>query len=96
MNFTWKQYVGTISKTTYHHDGSECWTFADDEPVTVLTVCLGTPPPDGCIYVKSYSENEGVLEALVAQGYVEDTGLTVSSGWIDVNVAKVVELNKGT
>lgn len=50
------------------------------------------------VLVKDYSENEGMLEALVRAGVVEDTGRRVGIGYVEAVVARllvVVEEDRG-
>lgn len=59
----------------------------DGSPIAKATVNL----PDVAlgrnqVLVKSYSENEGMLEALVAAGVVKPTGETIRSGFVEVAV----------
>ena len=45
----------------------------DGEPLATATVCIadyGFTPPEGHVVVKDYSENEGMLACLIAQGVV--------------------------
>lgn len=49
---------------------------ADGEPAATASVNLvDAPPPDGHTWVKTYAENEGLLEDLLASGYVDLGGL---------------------
>lgn len=41
--------------------------------------------------IKDYSENEGMLAALVAAGIVRDTGRRVASGFIELPVVEIVD-----
>lgn len=41
------------------------------EPLMDVTVELGNPVPENCVAVKSYSENEGLLEFLQELGLVK-------------------------
>ncbi len=62
----------------------------DGEPVACATVCLAgeyAPPTEGHIYVKMWSENEGVLEALVLAQIVKDTRHRLSVGRYDARAA---------
>lgn len=34
------------------------------EPLMTITVNLDTPPPAGCLWIKDWSENEGIIEGL--------------------------------
>jgi hypothetical protein len=59
----------------------------DGSPIATATVNL----PDVAlgrnqVAIKNYSENEGMLDALVAAGVVKPTGQTVRSGYVEVPV----------
>lgn len=60
------------------------------ERLTVATVSLipcGNPKPAfGCVWLKGWSENEGIPEALVAGGVIELTGRSTSTGCFVVAV----------
>lgn len=47
-------------------------------------------PPPGHIYIKDYSENEGMLDCLVDAGIVEDTGKRVPLHFVDVPLCKLL------
>jgi len=72
----------TISLETYA-DGSPAliiqgWSSEYEEDVyEVLTVNVGT----GRLTVGDYSENEGIYDALVSHGVIEDTGKPVAIGY---------------
>lgn len=61
------------------------------EPWATATTNLPDDPlgPDE-VFVKDYSENEGMLAALVAAGLVEPTGRSVRTGFVTVPVAKIL------
>ena len=42
------------------------------------------------ILIKDWSENQGVLAALIRAGVIEDTGRTVPAGRTEANVAKLL------
>jgi len=42
------------------------------------------------VFIKDYSENEGMLDALVKAGIVEDTGRRVTTGHVTVPVCRVI------
>ena len=58
------------------------------EPILTATVSLGVPLPDGCILVKDYSENEGVLEFLKNLGVVTKVMCYLPSGYVSIPVCK--------
>lgn len=54
------------------------------------TVALMFPVNDGEVFIKNYSENEGILEALTDAGVIEPTGETVPCGYTEAHVAKLL------
>jgi len=63
----------------------------DREEVAIATVNLPEAPlKAGEVFIKDYSENEGMLAALEKAGIVQATGETVRSGFVEVRVAKVL------
>ncbi len=64
---------------------------ATGEQWCVASVCLPDyrQAPDE-VYVKNWSENEGLLGALVAGGIVEDTGRTLPTGFVHANVCRLL------
>lgn len=81
-----------VRQGRYPHGGATWLQLINDgeEPVATATVNL----PEQRIsaeeaLVKSWSENEGMLESLVAAGIVEDTGRTVPSGFVRANLVRV-------
>jgi hypothetical protein len=46
--------------------------------------------PPGIIAIKDYSENAGVLEALVTAGIVEPTGDTIPLGFADAHLCRLL------
>lgn len=43
------------------------------------------------VAIKNYSENEGILESLVAAGILEVTGKTVQSGFVEFPICKILK-----
>ena len=82
-----------IAPATYPN-GRLAWQLVDadtGEPVTVATVNLPDHAlPEGHVFVKDWSENEGVLSALILSGVVEDTGVRVPSGYVDAAMCRIV------
>lgn len=63
------------------------------ELIATATVNLPeTPLEDGEVFIKDYSENEGMLDALVEAGVVEDTGRRVLSGFVSIPVCRILEV----
>ena len=43
--------------------------------------------------IKVWTENEGMLEALVSAGVVEDTGARVECGWSQAPIVKILDFD---
>ena len=72
-----------IEKNDYLNGGT-CLTAVNDEgPVATLTVWLAEPPAPGCVWIKDWSENSGVLDSLEKLNLVERTGRTHPTGWVE-------------
>src|SRR5690606_10426483 len=62
----------------------------DGSPIATATVNLpDLPAGPNQVFIKDYSENEGMLAALVAEGVVKPTGQTVRSGYVEVPVCEL-------
>ena len=60
------------------------------EPQFTATVALDELPAEGCVFLKGWSENEGIPEALVKAGVVELTGRTFPTGYCEAIEAKLL------
>lgn len=59
----------------------------------VATITVNVPDaivPKGCVLVRNTEDGEGMVQALVEQGIVEDTGEKVQSGFIQLHVCKLL------
>lgn len=64
----------------------------DGQPVTVATVNMPEVSlEDGEVCVKNYSENEGMLDWLVENDLVQDTGKRVGSGYVQIPIVRLKE-----
>lgn len=62
----------------------------NEGPVATATVNLPEHPlPDGYVLIKSWSENEGMVEALEAAGIVEHIAL-VPAGYVFAHLCKLL------
>lgn len=57
------------------------------EPEFTATVALDEVPPKGYIFLKGWSENEGIPEALVKAGIVQLTGRKIKTGYCEAEEA---------
>ena len=61
------------------------------EPAFVATVNIPqATPAEGCVFLKGWSENEGIPEALVKEGVVELTGRKIATGMCAADEAKIL------
>jgi len=99
-----KDWDCTVLKSTYRQNGAIALqlvaantdhnksedTFAG-EAIATATVCLPEQPlSEGETLIAGSSANEGMLEALVNAGIVEDLGVTVPYGYLIANLVKVL------
>ena len=63
----------------------------DDEMVAVASVNLPDEPlPPGHVFIKDWSENEGILAALVRGGIVADTGIRIPTGFVEAALCRIL------
>lgn len=60
------------------------------EPAATATVKLGVEPSEGCVWFKSWSGNEGLLEGLVERGVIELTGKTTQAGYAEAQEGRIL------
>ena len=63
---------------------------SDWEPLAKATVALDELPTEGCVFLKGWSENEGIPECLVKAGIVELTGKKIQTGYVEALEAKLL------
>lgn len=92
MKFEFKGYAGKLVAGRYPN-GSPAWQFIDDDgqPLMKVTLAADIKPKPGYIFIKDYSENAGIMAALVAAGIVKDTGVTFPVGHADAKIARVLK-----
>ncbi len=64
---------------------------ADWEPEFKATVALDAKPAEGCVFLKGWSENEGIPEALRDAGIVEFTGRKIPTGHVEAIEARLLK-----
>ena len=79
----------------YIANGSLCIRLVDhitNEPIATVTVYLSTSPPKGCIWIKNYSENRGMIIALIKAGVIYSIpSTTIKSGYEDIGAYKLTK-----
>jgi len=77
----------------WYHDGSMAIRALSGygEVVMTITVCVDEPAPEGHIWVKSWSENEGILEWLIENGFVIDSDIIRPVNFVNVHLCELTE-----
>ena len=65
------------------------WSF-EGEPLLTATVAIDLVPDDGNVFIKDYSENEGVLNCLIDQGVVSKPLREHQAGFAIVHECKLL------
>jgi hypothetical protein len=93
----YKEWDCILYKDKYTDNGRTALILLDEhdyETVSVATVNVPEARLEPSeVIIKNYSENEGMLEFLVREGIVQDTGKkvkTVKTGYVDTPVCKLL------
>lgn len=63
----------------------------DGSPIATATVNLPDQPlGKNRVAIKDWSENEGMLKALIEAGVVKSTGQTIRSGYVEVPICELL------
>lgn len=63
----------------------------EGHPVATATSCLVSYPfGSDQTAIKNYSENQGILDALLSAGIIQETGISVQSGYAHYPIVKVL------
>lgn len=64
----------------------------DGMPYATATVCLSLPPPEDCIWVKSWSENVGMDHVLFKSGLINPEPIaTMQVGFVNAYAYRMTE-----
>lgn len=75
-------------------DGSPALKLSNQgEPMAVATVCIDVPASDGHVWLKGWSENEGIPEALESAGVIKLTGRTFPTGFVEAQEGLLLPAN---
>ena len=81
-----ESYTGSSMPALVVYDGMT------GEPYATATVNLpGEPLLQRQVFIKNWSENAGILEALIDASIVEDTGTTVATGFVHAHVCNLLK-----
>lgn len=81
----------TLSRGNYVSKQTALRAFTDTFGVAfTATVSLPVPPASNCLWIKDWSENEGVLDSLVKAGVVKPTGRVQATGFVEAHEAELL------
>lgn len=94
-----KNYTCDLEFNRYAADGSPHISLIDIESkefIATATVYIqGKPPAENYVWIKDYSENEGILQALIDAKVVEPTGIHTTTGFVTVPLVRLLISPKG-
>ena len=93
MQVTFLDYECEVKVSKYNNNGNTCLRLVSNqgEPVATATVIVEQKLPANQVVIKNYSENEGMLKALVEAKIVEPTGQTVQVGRTICAICKLLK-----
>ncbi len=62
----------------------------DGSPVATATVNPSVPVPAGCVAIKDWAENAGMLAACLAAGLVADTGVRIRCDYVSAPLCRLL------
>ncbi len=91
MNVQFLGYNCSVTITKYPNGSPKLQLMADSLPVcTATTNVPNLTVPTGCVLIKDYAENNGVLDALIVAGIVSVPLSKVNTGYTTVNICKLL------
>lgn len=77
--------------STYQRGGVAIQLYDEDGPLGTASVYMdGNEPSPGCVWIKDWSENEGILESLTKAKVIEPTGRTIQAGYAVAHEARLL------
>lgn len=89
---TFLGYNCQVIKTKYAQGGAICLRLVSTENEPIATATVNVPEykvRSGYLLIKNYSENQGILDALVEAGIVTPTGVTIPVGYCQAELCKL-------
>jgi hypothetical protein len=94
INISTKFFAGeVVVKEGTYPNGSKALQLVSvsGEPLATATVALDALPEEGNVFIKDWSENEGVLAALQDAGVVGPVIRSIPTGFVQAYEVKVLE-----
>lgn len=93
MKVKFKKWNCIVQWSMYHKNNNIAIQLIDEktkELISVATANTGHENIESTVQIKDYSENEGIWQALVNAGVIEDKVIrTIASGYVEVKIAKL-------
>lgn len=89
----WSNTRCEVFKSVYPNDRVALILYDTEEDCDYATATTNLPDedvPEGHAFIKDYSENEGVLDALLAAGVVDKPIRYVHSGFVGIPLCKIL------
>ena len=87
--------IDLIIRTTRYTNDRVAIELINEEGIRYLTATVNMPtnrlPSPEYTFIKDYSENKGVLAALITAKIVKDTGISVLSGFVEIPLLKITQ-----
>ena len=80
-----------LSFGKYGNGSTAIQAFQGGEPMFVATVAMDELPLRGHVFLKGWSENEGIPEALEKAGIVKLTGRKIPTGYVEAEDAELLQ-----
>lgn len=92
MKINYVGYDCNIEVSKYQFGGTALQLVDAEDGIPVATVTVNVPNLEKDeVAVKSYSENEGMLEIMMGEGIVTPPHRRVQSGWVSIPVCRLTD-----
>lgn len=92
MGFRWNGWNCALLERRYGNDRLALMIVDEDDGSSIGVATVNLPEADlapGEILIKTWSENAGLLEAMISAGIIEDTGKRVPTGFVEAAVCRM-------
>ena len=87
------QYYGMKTASGVRCPVIQLYDNEDEQPFMTASVNIPTYPlEEGEVIIKNYSENEGILDALIEAGVVAPPHAVAYSGYVEADVCRLLEV----
>lgn len=82
-----------VETSRNYSNGRTCIQIMSTRGAPLMVASVNLPDddlPDGHVFIKDYSENEGVADALVKAGFIEPTDVVINQGFVSIRMYKLL------